>query len=377
MEGLEAGSGKSHSIIQALVYFILRDFNEPFQHKILCLRKTSPAARKSIFPLIKHVIEAWGLEELVKINNTEMLFTFLNGSTIMVGGLDNEDKLKSIYGITKAFLEEINEFKADDFRQLNLRLRGLIPTTFQIFGAFNPLSKLSWVYKEFFVKDNSSIYKHHSTYKDNEYLDEEYINNLKRLVEEDDNYYKIYTLGEWGSLADLVFTNWEVIPEWVEPEGEVVYGLDQGFVHNTAIVRVGEYKDGFIVDELLCEAGLTTSDLIDELDNIIDNKSDYMYADSARPEMIEEIFRADYNCHPCKKGQGSVKDGIDYIKGKRLYITQDSVNLISEIMTYSYKKDKQGNLIEEPVKFNDDLVDSVRYAVFSHFANRTDYTIVE
>ena len=74
--------------------------------------------------------------------------------------------------------------------------------------TFNPISELHWLKKRFFDVGDSEAFILKTTYKDNQYLDDEYIEALERLKDEDYQYYRIYALGEWGSLGNLIFTNW-------------------------------------------------------------------------------------------------------------------------------------------------------------------------
>ena len=99
------------------------------------------------------------------------------------------------------------------------------------------------------------------------------------------------------------------------------------------------------------------------MENLIPDKDRSIYADSAEPARIEEIRRAGFNIYPSDK---SIKDGIDFIKRQKLHILKDSVNLIKEIGGYKYKEDKDGNVMDEPVKFRDHLVDAMRYAIYTH-----------
>lgn len=342
-------------------------------HNILCLRKTSPAARKSLFRVIKHIIVEWNLSEIVKINITEMSFTFINGSTIMCSGLDDEEKIRSIFGLTKIFLEECTEFNIHDYRQCNLRLRGKMAVMFQLFLAFNPTSRLSWVHDEFFTKHDPKTLTHHSTYKDNRYLDDEYIENLEDLINQDKNYYDIYCLGKWGSASGLIYNNYEFISKWPkEIEGDIVYGLDFGYNHPTAVSRVAEYNKGFAIDNILHESELTNADLIKRLPSLIHSKAAYIYADGSRPEHIEEIKRAGWNIHPADRKPGSVKPRIDYCKRQRLYIMDTNVELKKELEGYTWKKDKDGNPLDEPVKYKDDGINSFEYPIYTHWANRKE-----
>jgi len=102
-----------------------------------------------------------------------------------------------------------------------------------------------------------------------------------------------------------------------------------------------------------------------------------IYGDSEAPERIEEIKRAGFNIHPSAKGKGSVKDGIDFIKRKKLFVYKDSTNLIKELQSYKYKEDKDGNVLEEPVKFRDHACDSFRYAIWSYEKKRRDAPLNE
>jgi len=128
-------------------------------------------------------------------------------------------------------------------------------------------------------------------------------------------------------------------------------------------------KDGeiYIIDEIY-KTQMTNDDLIRELGHFYDNKSDYSFWDSAEPNRIEEIRRAGYNAHPAEK---SVKEGINKVKEFRIHIHSKCVNTIKEIKTYSFKTDKSGHVLDEPVKFLDHAMDALRYAVFTYFKNKT------
>jgi len=125
-------------------------------------------------------------------------------------GLDDPEKLKSITGITDAWMEEATEFTQNDFNQVDLRVRERVQES-QIILSFNPVSKANWCYLAFF-KDNQELEDFRSqclivqtTYKDNKFLPEKYIESLKRLMATNPVYYKIYAEGEFGSLDKLVF----------------------------------------------------------------------------------------------------------------------------------------------------------------------------
>lgn len=363
-----AGSGKSHFIAQKWLVRILVGMKTGKKHRFLALRKTQPAVKKSVFALIKKYIYAWGIDHLVKINSHEMTFTFVGGSEIICGGLDDPEKIKSIEGITGIWLEEATEFTVDDFRQLNLRVRGFTESYKQIILSFNPISKTSWVHKEFFKspKDNATVV--HSTYKDNRFLDDEYIKVLEDLEEEDPAYHRVYALGEWGELKGLIYGNWDVIDKFPDNVDEEIYSLDFGFNNPSCLLKIG-IKDSkhVYIQELIYESKLTNGQLIEKTEDLVEeekvDKEHLFKADSAEPDRIQEFSNAGFFITPCRKGKNSVKDGIDVVKRKKLHITKDSVNVIDEIQAYKWKEDKEGNTLDEPVKFKDHGMDAIRYGI--------------
>ena len=170
-----AGSAKSYFITQKL---IIRACREPI--KILVCRRTGATIRHSCFSLFKDIIQKWGLAPYTKIRETDFNIKFVNGSEIIFIGLDEETKLLSLNNIGCIFIEEAFEVPKSIVEQLNLRLRGLTQQQ-QIIMAFNPISKHHWLYDFCEVHPPISFNFIHSTYKDNPFLSEQYINTLDEL----------------------------------------------------------------------------------------------------------------------------------------------------------------------------------------------------
>lgn len=384
---VEQGSGKSVFCQQKIVIRILMDYNAGFRHRFLALRKTAPYARKSIFREFVDIIHAWGLSDICVINKTQMVCTFSNGSTIECMGLDDPEKVKSIAGITGVFMEEITEFTPDDFKQLSIRMRGEIPSYFQIMGAFNPVSKLNWVYPMFFEEplrlNSNELTTHFSTYKDNKFAGEQFIKKMEAFEKIDYNYYRIYTLAEWGSLENLIYKdNWKIVPGFPDDVEEVCMGLDFGYNHPTALVLTGYAKEGIYVKELIYRSKLTISRLVDVMKRAIPNDptSQYnrqtkIYCDNARPEAITQIREAGFNAVKVAKGKNSVKEGIDLVKQNPLLITKDSFNVIAEISKYKWREDKNGIVFEEPFKHDDDAMDALRYSIFMNLRRNSSLNV--
>ena len=351
-----AGSGKSVFVAQKKVLQHLDG-----KHKTLVVRKVARTSRNSTFSLIKDIISEWNCNNLFKINKSDMeIINLKNGNQFIFSGLDDVEKLKSITGITDIWVEEASEITQEDFQQLDLRMRGKTRQTKQITMTFNPISALSWIKGYFFdvKRDDTTILK--TTYKDNKFIDKEYINVLEGLKEQDHVYYQIYALGEWGVLGNLVFTNYVV--EDIPTEYKTIYqGLDFGFNDPSAFIKIGLKDDELYVFDELYVRGLTNNELIP----LVREKADRspIIADSSEPDRIKEFKQNGLNVRAAEKGPGSIKAGLDWAKRKRIHIHPDCTNFIKEIQGYKYREDKDGNVYDEPVDMNNHLMDALRYAL--------------
>ena len=191
-----SGSGKSYVAVQKL---IIRGLKK--KHRFLCVRKTKKSIKSSVFQLFKDVISDWGLTNYFEYNNTEhTIKSLINGTTYVTFGIDDPEKLKSIQGITGIWIEEATELDKEDFTQLDLRLRGDTPSYKQIVITYNPVDESHWLVKRFFEDQDQKTSLHKTTYLDNKFIDQEYKNTLNDLAKHDENFYRIYCLGEWGVL---------------------------------------------------------------------------------------------------------------------------------------------------------------------------------
>jgi len=350
-----AGSSKSHSIAQ---YILLNRFLSG--HKILILRKTFPSLRDSALQLMKELVSMYQLP--MKLNKSD--FTYR--SDICKGfinfiGLDNPEKVKSSEYDT-IWVEEATDLTIDDYRQLKLRL-GRATDDAEIIFSYNPISQNHWLKREVIDLD-SSIAVNHSTYKMNPFLSDSYKASLEELINQNPNYYRIYVLGEWGILENVIYTNWDIVDK-IPPVEETIYGIDFGYEHPSVLMSLGIKEKDIYIDELIYQKHLTNEDLILLVDSFGLKKSSYFFADCAEPARIQEFFNAGYNIIDANK---DVVDGIDTVKRFNLHVTRRSVNTIKELNGYSRKRDRLGHVLEEPIKFMDDAVDAVRYACHTYMA---------
>lgn len=358
-----AGSGKSYAVAQHIILAALDPRHKG--RKYLCSRKVARTLRYSIFALLRAIISDLGLSSFFEVNKTEMTFTSVTGTQILLLGLDDAEKLKSIHGVTDVWAEEATELSEDDLTQLNLRLRG--PRHHKrVILTFNPISQHHWLKKRFFdnAVDNVRITK--TTYLDNAFLDDAYRTELEGLKDQDHYFYQVYTLGEWGELGNTVFSNY-VIEDFDYGEDDlenVRQGMDFGFNHPSAIARVG-FKDGdlYIFDEFY-QTRLTNAELIDAAKTFDPGYPNHIYrADSAEPDRIEEFSQAGFVIEGARKGKGSITHGVDFLKRHLVHIHATRCpNIAKEWQGYKYREDRDGNVMEEPVDLNNHGIDAVRYA---------------
>jgi len=390
------GSGKSHEVAQKILLRIEKAEKEGYQEGFLCLRKTSVSVKHSVFALFLSYIDAWGLPG-VKVNKSELSLTWAGGSFIICSGLDDPEKVKSIENITSIWMEEATGFTLADFRQLDLRLRGEAPSYFQIVMTFNPMDDTSWLNDEFFDSENApkletwddgnsfriklvieipELRRHlevyatviHSTWRNNKWVDDQYVAMLAALKEKDPERYSIYDQGLWTALAERIYVNYEEISEadWPDKFDEVIYGLDFGYRNQTALLEIGILDTEIYERELIYETEMKNADRIARMEELGISKSDEIYADPNEPEFIDEIYDAGFNIFPAKNSVGA---GIDSVNTRRPKILTASVNHLREKRTYRWKTDRSGKVLdkESPVKEKDHLQDAERYALFTRF----------
>lgn len=364
-----AGSGKSYFVAQKLVVKALRD-----RRKVLVLRKVGRTVKNSVFQLILDTLDLLQIKDKCKINKTDFSIELPNGSIFLCSGLDDPEKIKSIAGLTDAWLEEATEFTQDDFNQIDLRIRDPLAKNQQLILSFNPVSKASWCYLQFFAENpeldefRSKVEIVKSNYTHNPHLPQAYVDSLLLLKATNPVYYGIYALGDFGSLDKLVYSNWQKFEFNKEDiKGDLIIGLDFGYTNDpTALVAaiVNAEENRIYVFKEWGGTGLLNDDIAK---NIIDFgfAKSIIKADSAEQKSIDEIKRAGVlRISPCVKGQGSILQGIQKLQQYELVIHPDCKEILNELQNYAWEKDKQTNeYINKPIDKYNHYLDALRYAL--------------
>ena len=218
-----AGSGKSVFAVQRFLYRLL---TLPLCN-ILVVRAVAATNRDSTYALFRQVISKWGLSELFSCKDSDLRISCANGNSVIFKGLDDTEKLKSITfpkgELTDIWIEEASEVLEEDFNQLDVRLRGK-GSHKQMVLTFNPVSVLHWLKLRFFDRQDPRALVLKSTYKDNQFLDEDYKRTLEGYKDTDPYYYSVYCLGEWGVLGQTIFDAQKVSERLSQLTGPVKRG---------------------------------------------------------------------------------------------------------------------------------------------------------
>ncbi len=344
-------SGKTYNILLWLIFY----YTERNTAKTITIcRKSFPSLRASVMRDFFDILREHDLYREEYHNKSSHEY-HLNGNLVEFISLDQPQKIRGRKR-NLLYINEANELFYEDWQQLIFRTDG------RIILDYNPSESFHWIYDRVIPREDCDFYQ--TTYRDNPFLDEKIKQEIERLKETDDDYWRIYGLGERGMSRATVFQfGTSEIPQ----EAKLLsYGLDFGFTNDpSAIVAIYQHGDNLYLDELLYRTGMTNRDLHHHLQSLGLDRRDEIFADSAEPKSIEELHRFGWNVKPTAKGQDSINAGIDILKRHKIFATARSNNLIKELQNYKWTEDKNGNLLNKPIDVMNHALDAARYAVYN------------
>jgi len=343
-------SGKTYSILTALIELCHKNSGLV----VTICRKTFPALRATA---MRDFFEILNREDIYNpdLHNKSDATYQLWGNMVEFISIDQPQKVRGRKRDV-LFINEANEINLEDWRQLLLR------TTGRVLIDYNPSDEFHWIYDEVIPREDAAFFQ--TTYKDNPFLPESVVMEIERFKEADENFWRVYGLGERGASQATVFTHWKEIDQIPNEYKLLNLGLDFGYTADpTAIVRVYTDGHGFAVDELCYATRLTNSDISKVLRDSGVTRSDVIICDSAEPKSIDEIHAHGFNTHGARKGKDSVKNGIQFLHSRPLLVTARSVKVIKELRNYKWKEDKNGKQLNEPVDSFNHAIDAMRYAI--------------
>lgn len=355
------GSGKSHffgglAVERCLLGSGLR---------IACVREVQKSLKNSVKLLVEDKIREFGLQDQFEILDSEIRTP--GGGVIIFQGMQNHtaDSIKSLEGFDICWVEEA--------QSLSQRSLDLLRPTFrkpgsELWFSWNPAKATDPV--DAFLRGAhppSDAVVVEANYSDNPWLPDELRQDLEDDRRRDPDKFEHVWGGGYESASEArVFRNWTV-EEFETPAGAVHrFGADWGFaIDPTVLVRCHVEGRKLYVDAEAWQAGCEIDHLPALFDQIEGSRKWAIRADSARPETVSYMRRNGFpRIVPAIKGQGSVEDGVEFLRSFDIVVHPRCVHVAEELRNYSYKRDPQtGEVLPVLEDKNNHTIDALRYAL--------------
>ena len=363
-----ARSSKSYSVAQLLLLRFLTRKN----YTLIIARKTFPALRATAMHDALTILQEWGVYPSLDHNKSDATIKNISlGNIIRFISIEDPTRIRSMQA-NDIWMEEANEFTYQDYLTLKTRLSS--PSAGgelnQMLLTLNPSDSYGWINQRLVnpltkSDETPNVEVIVSSYKDNPFLDMEYIQSLEDLKNEDETYYKIFALGVWAQAGTIIYSKVAIVKPEAFPDAfdELFVGLDFGYNNPSACIFVGVKDDEAWIRQIVYASHLTNADLIDRIKQEFPGWDTTRFrADQAEPARIEEFKRAGFDIEAAPKGPSSLRDGIDFCKRMKWNVDENSVDVVKEARGYKWRE-KDGLVLDEPVKFLDHSMDAIRYAL--------------
>jgi phage terminase large subunit len=356
-------SSKTFSIIPLLIDYAYKNPNS----EISVVAETIPQIRRGALKDFLKIMDWIGFYNDTQFNKSTLKYTFKNKSYIEFFSADQPNKLRGARRDV-LFINEANNVNFEAYHQLAIRTKKFV------YLDYNPSSEF-WVHTELSNDKDSDLII--LTYKDNEALDDALVKEIEKAREKAEtssywaNWWKVYGLGQIGSLEGVVFDNWKQVDAIPNDAKLLGYSMDFGFTNDpTTLMAIYKMDNELYIDELLYRTNMTNNDIGNFMKSINIVRPYDIVADSAEPKSIEELRRQGFNIQPASKGADSIKIGIDILKRYQMNITKQSTNTIKELRAYQWEKDRDGKLTGKPIDHSNHSIDAIRYFALNKLNNR-------
>jgi len=360
-------AGKTFGILPILIDRCIRT---PYLETSVVSESIPHLRRGAMKDFLKIMIET-GRYRDAQWNRSSLKYTFTNGSYIEFFSVEQPDKLRGARR-NVLYCNEANNIPFEAYNQLSIRTSG------DIWIDFNPTANF-WAHKEVANQPDADFIT--LTYLDNEALPQTIVDDIEQAKEKAktseywSNWWRVYGLGQIGSLEGVCIKEWQEIKLPLEAR-LLCYGMDFGYSNDpTTLIALYKYNDAYIFDEVIYQKKLLNSDT----SNLFkaNDINAVVYADSAEPKSIAELRTLGHKVLPCTKGKDSIVYGINLINQNKIYVTSRSKNLIKELQSYTWMKDREGNTINKPIDAFNHCIDAARYAITSQLQtpNKGKYNI--
>jgi len=356
-------SSKTFSIIPMLIDYAYKNPNS----EISIVAETVPQIRRGALKDFLKIMDWIGFYNDDQFNKSTLKYTFKNKSYIEFFSADQPNKLRGARRDV-LFINEANNVNFEAYHQLAIRTKKFV------YLDYNPSSEF-WVHTELINDKDSDLII--LTYKDNEALDKDLVKEIEKAREKAEsssywaNWWKVYGLGEIGSLQGVIFDNWQQVARIPIDAKLLGYGMDFGFTNDpTTLVAVYKMNNQLYFDEILYRTNMTNLDIGNFMKSEGIGRPYEIVADSAEPKSIEELRRQGFMITPANKGADSIKIGIDILKREPFFVTQNSTNIIKELRAYQWATDRDGKLTGKPIEHSNHSIDAMRYFALNKLNNR-------
>lgn len=345
---IQGGSSAGKTIA---ILLILIDIAQTLKGKTISVVSESfPHLRRGAIRDFLDIMEGHGYYNDDLWSKTDFTYRFETGSKIEFFSADSADKVRGPRRDI-LFINEANNISFETYTQLAIR------TNEDIYIDYNPVQEF-WVQTEILNKlENDFIIL---TYKDNEFLSQNIVKEIESRRDRKD-WFTVFGLGEDGVLEGKIYKNWIPIDEVPADARLEVYGLDYGYTNDpSAAVGIYKWNNGYVVDELFYQKGMSNKQIADVFKNQPDAP---VIPDSAEPKSNDELIAYGLMVIPAEKGADSVRNGIQVVQGQTIYVTKRSINIIKENRNYLWEVDKQGKVLQVPEHAFSHSMDAIRYGL--------------
>ncbi len=368
-----SGSRASGKSTNAAAYLLVKLMSKEYCRAVVS-RYTQKSITNSIYQDLVDLITQWRLGPYLEVKGDSIICKATQNSIIthsmkLADGTMSA-RSKGLARVNILLIDEATELPSeeeyvkliDSFREKGVERKIIL--------LFNPTHKNHWIFRRFYLPDGTPnpkwLHNHcffHTTYKDNAHnLDPTKVREWEMAALTEPDYYEHHLLGRWKDIgAGQIFKTWNWSEYNPDPESEVIYGLDFGFVDPTALIKIQKIGRTLWIQELIYESGLTPQDMSMRMDALGIPRTASVYADSSAPMAIEELQRLGWrNLRKANKGPDSIQTGISKIHSFRVFADPASKNLLDEYYNYAYREGT-----DKPIDAHNHACDALRYGVLA------------
>lgn len=358
------GSGKSWAVAEALI--VMSDLASV---RVLCCREIQNSIKDSSYTILKDTAERLGIANRFRFLESEIHHKRTGSKFVFKGLCRNEQSVKSTEGIDICWCEEAQTISEKSWETLIPTIR---KANSEIWVTFNPLNADDPTTKRFIDNPPPDAYCRKVNYDENPHFPD--VLRLEMEWDRKNDFEKYLHIWEGfpRTLSDAQIFRGKYVVEpfddnlWTKAE-RLFFGADFGFANDpSTLVRFFIFEKKLYIEYEAYGVGVELDELPQLYRSIPEVNQWPVKADNARPETISFLRnRFGFNISAAEKWQGSVEDGIAYMKSfERIVVHPRCKHTADELRLYSYKVDsKTGEVLPIILDKNNHIIDAIRYGL--------------